>query len=112
MHKDGKRKQSWILYSALVLFISMLIGWVASEFAKELEGSSIEISAMSQTVIVPGRARLIAIPVWLAISLGGALAVHHYSKKPAIYMRLLNIILILLAVYIVVALFFTVFSSN
>jgi hypothetical protein len=65
MHKDGRRKQTWILYSALVLFISMLIGWVASELAKEFEGSGIEISALSRTVIVLGRVRWIAIPVCL-----------------------------------------------
>jgi hypothetical protein len=108
--KGGRRNLFWISYSALVVFISVLIGWVAPKLAKEIEGFGVKIPGITRMVIALGQARLISIPIWLAISLGGVLAIHHYSEKPPRYMLLLTIIMILLAAFIVVALCGAVFT--
>jgi hypothetical protein len=110
--KDWRRNLSWILYSALVSFISMLIGWAVPNYAKVFEEMEVEVSGLTRTVFALGKARWISIPIWLAISLGGALAIHNYSEKPTRYMFLLIIIIILMAVFIVVALFCAVFTWN
>jgi type II secretory pathway component PulF len=108
--KDWRRNLSWILYSALVAFISILIGWAVPNFARVFEEMGIEVSGLTRTVFTLGKARLISIPVWLAISLGGALAIHYYSKKPTQYIFLLRIIMVLFAVLVVVALCCAVFT--
>jgi len=100
------------LYSALVVFISVLIGWPASELANEYAGTGVEMSFMTRTVLALGKARWIAVPALLAFTFGGPLAIGRYSKKPMQSMRLLKITIGLMAAFIVVALFFAIFSSS
>jgi hypothetical protein len=110
--KSRRGNLSWILYSALVVSISMLIGWVAHKLARMFEEFGVEVSGMTRMVFALAKAQWISIPIWLAISMGAALAIHHYSEKPKRYIFLLNIIMILLAVFIVVVLCCALFSSN
>jgi hypothetical protein len=82
----------------------MLIGCVAPMLAKKSEG--LEISGVTKMVFALGKARWISIPIWLAIFLGGALAIRHYSEKTTRCMLLLKSIMILGVIFIVVAFYF------
>jgi hypothetical protein len=112
---DGRRKLSWILFSTLVVFISMvivLIGRTAAELAKVFEEMRVATPGIIQAAMTLCNAWWISIPIWLTISLGGALAIQLYSRKPARHMRMVNILMILLAVFIMAALCCAIFIRN
>jgi hypothetical protein len=100
-----KRRQIlfWSVGAAFVLFISIIIGGLASKLAKVFEEMRVEIPGAIRLVLALDKAKWILIPIWLALSLSGALAIHRYSEKSPRCIRALKIMMILLVIIFVAA---------